>query len=140
MPSTTIRISESTRRMLGELARQDGKSLQSVIDRAIETYRRQRFLEGLHNDFAALRNDPDAWQARHPGVRLVPVLSEPDPAWRGRSGFVHEVVLADHPDLSGHEVYACGNPLMVEAARASFTGAAQLPATRFHADAFIARH
>jgi len=62
MPSTTIRISESTRRMLGELARQDGKSLQSVIDRAIETYRRQRFLEGLHNDFAALRNDPDAWQ------------------------------------------------------------------------------
>ena len=48
---------------LAELARQDGKSLQSVIDRAIETYRRQRFLEGLHNDFAALRNDPDAWQA-----------------------------------------------------------------------------
>ncbi len=62
MPSTTIRISESTRRMLGELARQDGKSLQSVLDRAIETYRRQRFLEGLHNDFKALRSDPEAWR------------------------------------------------------------------------------
>lgn len=83
---------------------------------------------------------PEAWHARHPGVRLVPVLSEPDSSWQGRSGFVHEVVLADHPNLSGHEVYACGNPLMVEAARASFTGTAQLPASRFHADAFIARH
>lgn len=85
-------------------------------------------------------DDVEAWQARHPGVRLVPVLSEPDPSWRGRSGFVHETVLADHPDLSECEVYACGNPLMVEAARASFTGSANLPATRFHADAFIARH
>lgn len=62
MPTTTIRISASTRRVLGELARQDGKSLQAVIDRAVETYRRQRFLEGLHHDFEALRNDPDAWQ------------------------------------------------------------------------------
>ncbi len=85
-------------------------------------------------------NDLDAWQARHRGVRLVPVLSEPGASWTGRSGFVHEAVLADHPDLSGHEVYACGNPLMVEAARARFIGAARLPATRFFADAFIARH
>lgn len=85
-------------------------------------------------------DDPQVWQARHPGVRLVPVLSEPDPSWSGRSGFVHEVVLADYQDLSEHEVYACGNPLMVEAARASFIGAAHLPASRFHADAFIVRH
>lgn len=62
MPSTTIRISESTRKILGELAQQEGESLQAVIDRAIENYRRQRFLEGLHNDFAALRNDAEGWK------------------------------------------------------------------------------
>jgi len=63
MPSTTIRISESSRKMLRELAQQEGESLQAVIDRAIENYRRQRFLEGLHNDFAALRNDDEGWKA-----------------------------------------------------------------------------
>lgn len=63
MPTTTIRISDSTRKILGELARQDGKSLQAVIDQAIEHYRRQRFLEGLHNDFDALRSDTESWNA-----------------------------------------------------------------------------
>ena len=63
MPTTTIRISDSTRKILGELARQDGKSLQAVIDQAIEHYRRQRFLEGLHNDFDALRSDTEGWNA-----------------------------------------------------------------------------
>ena len=63
MPTTTIRISDSTRKILGELARQDGKSLQAVIDQAIEHYRRQRFLEGLHGDFAALRRNTEGWNA-----------------------------------------------------------------------------
>lgn len=79
----------------------------------------------------------EAWEARHPGVRLVPVLSEAEPGWNGRTGFVHSAVLEDKPDLSGHEVYACGNPLMIEAARISFTSEAGLSAERFFADAFV---
>jgi predicted transcriptional regulator len=62
MPSTTIRISESSRKMLRELAREEGKSLQYVVDQAIENYRRRRFLEGLFTDFAALRNDVEGWK------------------------------------------------------------------------------
>lgn len=81
-----------------------------------------------------------AWESAHPGVRLVPVLSEPDSDWAGRSGLVHLAVLADHADLSSHEVYACGNPLMVDAARASFVSEAGLPPDRFFADAFIMGH
>ncbi|MFM8637775.1 MAG: CDP-6-deoxy-delta-3,4-glucoseen reductase [Betaproteobacteria bacterium] len=38
-----------------------------------------------------------------PQLRYVPVLSEPDSAWRGRTGFVHQAVMADMADLSGHE-------------------------------------
>ncbi len=79
----------------------------------------------------------DAWEAQHPGIRLIPVLSEAGPEWTGRSGFVHAAVLADLPDLSRHEVYACGNPLMIDAARNSFTAGAGLPAERFFADAFV---
>lgn len=82
----------------------------------------------------------EAWEAQYPGVRIVPVLSEAGPEWTGRTGFVHAAVLADLPDLSRHEVYACGNPLMIDAARASFTAEGGLPAASFFADAFVLNH
>ena len=71
-----------------------------------------------------------------PWLRFVPVLSEPDADWQGRTGFVHRAVMQDLPDLSGHEVYACGSPLMVDAARADFGTDCGLPEAQFHADAF----
>ena len=43
--------------------------------------------------------------------------------------------MADMPDLSGHQVYACGAPVMVDAAKTDFA-AAGLPAEEFFADAF----
>jgi len=78
------------------------------------------------------------WTRTHPGLRYVPVLSEPAAAdaWEGRTGLVHRAVMADLPDLSGHQVYACGNPLMVEAARADFIALCRLPTEEFYADAF----
>lgn len=36
--------------------------MQAVLDSAVEAYRRRVFLEGLNEDFAALRADRDAWQ------------------------------------------------------------------------------
>jgi CDP-4-dehydro-6-deoxyglucose reductase len=51
-------------------------------------------------------------------------------------GLVHEAVMQDLPDLSGHQVYACGAPVMVEAARRDFVAQCQLPDDEFHADAF----
>lgn len=77
------------------------------------------------------------WQAQFPGVRLIPVLSEPQAGWQGRTGFVHTAVVQDLPDLSGHEVYACGNPLMIDAAREAFTAQAGLPMAHFYCDAFV---
>jgi len=76
--------------------------------------------------------------ASMPHLRYVPVLSEPRPedGWSGRTGFVHQAVLADLPDLSGHQVYACGAPIMVESAQADFVARAGLPAEEFYADAF----
>jgi CDP-4-dehydro-6-deoxyglucose reductase len=66
------------------------------------------------------------------------VLSEPTPAdqWEGRTGFVHRAVMEDLPDLSEFQVYACGNPLMVEAARSDFCSTSALPADEFLSDAF----
>ena len=65
------------------------------------------------------------------------MLSEatPQDAWTGRSGLVHRAVLDDHADLAGFQVYACGAPAMIDAARAEFC-AQGLPPEEFFADAF----
>ena len=62
------------------------------------------------------------WEQQHSNFRFVPVLShaDDDKQWPGRRGLVHEAMLADHPKLEGHEVYACGSVRMVEAAVPDF--------------------
>ncbi len=82
---------------------------------------------------------PAHWAAEYPGFHFIPVVSEagPDDDWSGRSGFVHKAVMADFPDLSGHDVYACGVPAMVDAARRDFVEKCGLPPDRFFADLFL---
>jgi CDP-4-dehydro-6-deoxyglucose reductase len=76
--------------------------------------------------------------AELPWLRYVPVLSEASQQdqWAGRTGLVHQAVLADWPDLSAHEVYACGAPIMVASAQRDFSALAGLPPDHFYADAF----
>ena len=76
--------------------------------------------------------------AHMPNLRYVPVVSNalPEDNWTGRTGFVHQAVLEDQPDLSGHQVYACGAPIVVDTARAEYSAKAGLPAEQFFADAF----
>jgi CDP-4-dehydro-6-deoxyglucose reductase len=76
--------------------------------------------------------------AEMPGLTYVPVVSNalPEDGWTGRTGFVHQAVLDDFADLSGHQVYACGAPIVVESAQAAYTARRGLPAEEFYADAF----
>jgi CDP-4-dehydro-6-deoxyglucose reductase len=64
----------------------------------------------------------ERWQTEHANFRVVPVLSHPEAAdeWSGRTGLVHEAMLADFADLTGCEVYVCGSLKMVEAAVPAF--------------------
>ncbi|HEY1611198.1 MAG TPA: CDP-6-deoxy-delta-3,4-glucoseen reductase [Paraburkholderia sp.] len=80
----------------------------------------------------------EQWAKDVPNFRFVPVLSEPDPAdqWTGRTGFVHRAVIEDLVDLSGHQVYACGAPVMVESAQRDFSQHHGLPEDEFYADSF----
>ncbi|MBB4843986.1 CDP-4-dehydro-6-deoxyglucose reductase [Paucibacter oligotrophus] len=73
-----------------------------------------------------------------PQLRYVPVLSEPkaEEGWTGRTGFVHQAVMADLPDLSGHQVYACGAPIVVASAQRDFSALCGLPPEEFFADSF----
>ena len=81
---------------------------------------------------------PVKWAAEHPNFKYVPVISDalPEDDWNGRGGFVHRAVMQDFPDLSGHQVYACGVPVMVDAAKKDFTTICRLPEEEFYCDSF----
>jgi CDP-4-dehydro-6-deoxyglucose reductase len=80
---------------------------------------------------------PGRWAEDHPNFRYTPVLSEPrlEDGWMGRTGWVHEAVAADYPDLSGYAVYMSGPPPMIEAAKPVFA-ARGLPVEQLFYDSF----
>jgi NAD(P)H-flavin reductase/ferredoxin len=80
---------------------------------------------------------PTQWATRHPHFTFVPVISEASAGWNGRTGLVHHAVLDDHPSLAHHQVYACGNPAMIAAARRDFAAQAGLPPHELYCDAFV---
>ncbi len=73
-----------------------------------------------------------------PNLRYVPVVSNavPEDNWNGRTGFVHLAVMEDFDDLSGHQVYACGAPVVVDSAKHDYVSQRGLPEEEFFADAF----
>jgi CDP-4-dehydro-6-deoxyglucose reductase len=107
-------------------------AIHNRIQRPMTIYWGARDASGLY-----LPDTPQRWTAEHANIRYVPVLSDlpQGDAWSGRRGLVHQAVLEDHADLSGFQVYACGAPAMIDAARRDFC-ARGLPANEFFADAF----
>ncbi len=109
--------------------------VKSIIEHALHIgfKREMHFYWGvrMHSDFYMLDLVKE-WEAQ--GIKFTPVVS--DEAWEGRTGFVHQAVLDDFKDLSGYVVYACGAPVVVEAAHRDFTTQRGLPNNAFYSDAF----
>ena len=63
MGHTTVRISESAREILREMAQIEGRPMQALLEEAVETLRRKRFLEQVNAAYASLRGDAKAWAA-----------------------------------------------------------------------------
>ena len=108
-------------------------AIERGLSRPISLYWGARDRAGLYMDALAR-----SWESALPGLRYVPVLSDAaaDLEWTGRRGLVHQAVMDDFADLSGHEVYACGAPAMIDAARADFCNGRGLPEDAFFSDAF----
>src|SRR5687768_14878203 len=62
MGYTSIRISSRAHQTLKRLAVSGGRSMQSLLEDAVEELRRQTFLEQLNADFASLRADATEWK------------------------------------------------------------------------------
>lgn len=78
------------------------------------------------------------WEQEITDFTYTPVISDAlvEDRWEGRTGFVHQAVMTDFPDLKAFQVYACGAPVMVNAARADFSSHCHLPEEEFFADSF----
>lgn len=59
--SATIRITTETRNILSELMQTTGMSMQTILERAVDMYRRQQMLLALNDAYAALQSDEAAW-------------------------------------------------------------------------------
>lgn len=99
--------------------------VKSMVEHAIHTgLKRQMILYwGVRNRRDLYLNDlAEQWAQEHSNFRYVPVLSAagPEDEWTGRTGLVHEAILVDFPDLSRHQIYACGSVQMVQAAQPAF--------------------
>jgi hypothetical protein len=57
-----VRISPRAHELLRQLAEEEQRSMQSILDRALERYRRERFLRAANADFAALKQDAKSWK------------------------------------------------------------------------------
>lgn len=79
-----------------------------------------------------------SWEKEISDFKYIPVISDAlaEDDWQGRTGFVHQAVMTDHPNMQDFQVYACGAPVMVNAARNDFSAKCQLPEEEFFADSF----
>lgn len=104
---------------------------------ALGTVRPMRFYWGARTtDDLYMDRLPAGWAAEQDGFDYIPVLSvPPDGPADHRVGLVHEAVLSDVPDLSGHDLYMSGPPGMINAARDRFI-AHGLPEDRLFYDSF----
>lgn len=56
-----VRVNESTHAIINSLAKELGESMQSIVDKAVERYKREIFLESLNQDFKRLRENEEDW-------------------------------------------------------------------------------
>ena len=102
------------------------------LERTMTLYWGARTRENLY-----LHDWCERMAAEHANFNYVPVLSAPtaEDRWTGRTVLVHEAIIADHPDLSGFDIYAAGPPAMVEAGKEAFPQHG-LDLEHYYSDAF----
>ncbi len=107
------------------------QSLKECPDRSVHLFWGARDEQDLYLD-ALVRE----WTNRFPGLTYTPVLSEEHSEhWQGLRGFVHEAVSSHYDDVSGHDVYASGPPVMVDCVRETLQTRG-LKLSRFFFDSF----
>ena len=108
------------------------KLIEEGDTRPVELYWGVRAKAGLYrNDLAK------QWAFQYEHINYIPVLSETkeEDNWEGRTGFVHDAVMADIANIADYDVYMAGPPLMINAAKTAFSKQG-LPVDQLYSDSF----
>jgi predicted transcriptional regulator len=68
--ATTVRVDDKLHSTLREIAKAERRSIGQVIEDAVERYQKERFWRGVHEDYARLKLDPEAWRDYEDEIKL----------------------------------------------------------------------
>lgn len=106
-------------------------ALAQQADRDISLYWGGREVKHLY-DLSEL----DMLSKKHTGLRVVPVVEQPETEWHGRTGRVLEAVMQDYNTLNGYDIYIAGRFEMAKTARELFCNQRDAHQDRLFGDAF----
>lgn len=69
--ATMVRVDAKLHATLSELAVAEGRPIGHVVAEAVKRYQREKFWQGVNEDFARLRSDPIAWQGYLDEIALL---------------------------------------------------------------------
>ena len=96
----------------------------------VHVYWGNRAETDIYTELAELRFALDT------GLHFHPILSRAGNAWKGRTGYIQDAVVQDHPNLADCAVYACGSNTMIQSAKQLLIESG-LPSNQFYSDAFV---
>ena len=76
-----------------------------------------------------------AWADNNDNFEFIPVIEQADEQWQGKTGYVHQAVMADVSDLASYDIYLAGPFKMAGIARDDFIAQGAVKEQMF-ADAF----
>lgn len=106
-------------------------ALSQQPDRDIALYWGGRELKHLYD-----LEELNALAVKHPNLKIIPVVEQPEPDWQGRSGTVLTAVMNDYGSLSEHDIYLAGRFEMAKIARERFCAERGAKADQMYSDAF----
>ena len=71
----TVRVEKKLHDTLRELSKAEHRSIGEVIEEAIAKYEKDKFWKGVHEDYARLRANPEAWAEYQREVEIWDTLS-----------------------------------------------------------------
>ena len=100
-------------------------------DRHIAIYWGGRELKHLYD-----LEELNALAIRHPNLKVVPVVEQPEEGYTGRNGTVLTAVMQDYGSLAGHDIYIAGRFEMAKIARERFCAERGAQEAHMFGDAF----
>lgn len=106
-------------------------ALSQQPDRDIAIYWGGRELKHLYD-----LEELNALAIKHPNLKVIPVVEQPEAGWQGRSGTVLTAVMQDYATLSEHDIYIAGRFEMAKIARDRFCAERGAQEAHMFGDAF----